>query len=113
MKVRIAVELSDKDMDDILTTAVEGGIGYWSRIENPRGLDFEHLWSNFKPIRLAECDDYGSVEHTLTREKIEKGLKLLGEKYPKRLAELTRGEYDVEAPDMLFQLALFGEVRYG
>jgi hypothetical protein len=136
---------------DVWVSAVEGGIGYWSRLgygstpgyEGERrraaealGVDavrhFEACteraqWIYFAPfveggyVQLLEIDEYAhdddghalTIEHRVDGETILRGFALLAAKYPRHLALVLDGEDDATTADLVVQLGVFGEVRYG
>ena len=110
--------------DDVLTTAVEGGIGYWS-------VGRRYTWSEDAEtsIELIEQDD-GHVHGEwvlIDRAAVRKAYNLivsdkantlgLGDYYRNALlsayAECDAGEVDSELADIVVQVAMLGEVRYG
>lgn len=135
-------EISENRIHDLLTCAIEGGTGYWCQIQNgdgdikyPEGLS----WDDFKiggslnssdncvspygliamtegmelPLADAEYPDDPDEQWTLNREKIQRGLDLMAEKYPKHFADfMSENEDDITA-DVFFQLAVLGEIVYG
>lgn len=111
---------------DVLTTAVEGGIQYWSTVEEYR---------NEYSVPVAETyaviiDDDGD-EHRITIDTIAHGIQVLttgentgkafsmcGMDYWKQflLANRTNsedGDYDADIADNIVQAGLYGEVIYG
>jgi hypothetical protein len=53
------------------------------------------------------------AQHNLTPQKLQGGLKLLSEKYPKRISEMLGEQGDASTADMLIQASLFGKIVYG
>lgn len=116
--------LSDGDMADILTTAIESG-GYGSVIAHrPKNLaelacpaDIERTpWYGWVPLvsHYTVVDKYGDKEQgRISRRTLQRGLNILAKKYPHLLAQLVSGNYDVIAADALVQASAFGEVIYG
>lgn len=112
-------------LQDVWTTAVEGGIGYWSQIEGYR-------WSDEDPSTMGgtlhelndETDDFDGDQHVVTMGTITKGLGRIrrGEvtmndrlRDAILLANRTNdaGEIDSDAADVIVQAGIFGEVVYG
>jgi hypothetical protein len=115
---------------DLFTTALEGGIGYWSacgtyswskgnKLQTP---DYEGFYA---VIRDLEDDDKTTQIHRIDRAVIAKGYKLAttewrnkvawssGEKPPVVVGPDTDWDYDAGDADVIVQLGLFGEVVYG
>ncbi|MES2155987.1 MAG: hypothetical protein V4510_12710 [bacterium] len=112
----------DVFLQDLFTTALEGGIGYWSQAET-------YHWSDEDPTSfyadIIDNEDDNESYH-IDRAVIVRGLALCleGCKYgpegrPRAdlmLAAATNGEdgdYDSDVADCVVQAGLFGEVVYG
>jgi hypothetical protein len=104
MSFDIKAALSDEDMRDIVTTGFESG-SYGSLViieiacppDLPAGWEearpYKHTWA-WAGGRLAVTDRYGDDEYgEITRESLQRGLQILGEKYPHLLAQLVSGNY--------------------
>lgn len=106
---------------DLFTTALEGGIGYWS-------VCSAYHWSNqgtddFKGFYAVVKDD--EAERMIDRAVIAKGYRLAvsadwrdrlrwsSEKPPLVVTEDTDWDYDAGDADIIVQLGLFGKVVYG
>jgi hypothetical protein len=106
-------------LDDILTTAVEGGIGYWSFGRN-------YVWSDEGPasVEIKQDDEDDDTWHTVDRSAIRKGItRLLSgdmkvhESYVTLLRKADRhndaGDIDAEIADLIVQAAILGDIVYG
>ena len=100
-RVEMEVGLSGATLDDVISTAVEGGIGYWA--------DFIRVRDDGS--FAVQDGDGGSFR--LNRLVIRKGLERLAASYPHRFMEVVDGTYDAEVADMAVQLAFFEDVIYG
>lgn len=100
-RVEMEVGLSGATLDDVITTAVEGGIFYWADRIRVRDNGSYAVWAV----------DGGSFP--LNRMMIRKGLERLAASYPHRFMEIVDGTYDAEVADMAVQLAFFEDVIYG
>lgn len=122
MKI-LDLELSDKEVVNIYTTAMEGGIGYWAVCDEYKWMYLYEDWNNdivkeLDPDQVlvvlsdTEENDFENVE--LTPAKIRAGAKLLIEQYP-HLYQIIDDEFHVDAngADAIVQLGLFGEIVYG
>ena len=127
--ISFSVVISPEDIDDIMATALEGGITYWAdKAEVPeekRVADWGHeqiARNGELLIHVIEPFDQDDAEwYTLTREKFLRGL----EKYLKNPAygnilEFIDGELEMDAcyvdanvADAIVQYALFDEIIYG
>jgi hypothetical protein len=109
-------------LGDIVTTAVEGGIGYWAKMTEYRWMDLP-----FPVAKLVETDNDGNPleeVHEITPEVVRKGLQLVltpglchpeGNTYKSVYAALTQddsGSIDSDAADNVIQFGLFGKLVY-
>lgn len=131
MKIKATVELTDKRMADLLCCGMEGGIGYWARIvdyvepeEVWEGKDWEHERGVYKHIHwpmskggaVIFCDAEDPDEKPcwrLDRKKMEAGLQLMAEQYPRHFANFINENEDAETGDVFVQLAVLKELVYG
>jgi hypothetical protein len=118
---------------DVLTTALEGGIGYWSAAETYRWYDpkleggtAEHE-DGIANAYATIVDDDGE-RHEITLDTIAHGIaKLLMPTttfYPSGYSDLSEfalsnrtngedGDYDAEIADAVVQLGIYGKVVWG
>lgn len=132
--------LTAGNIDDIMCTAIEGGIGYWAVLDNST-TDWEETEAKLrqeqndiptysevattmlfegKKIRFFDTDaettlvdkeDAESVWY-LDLEKFTKGCRLYEEKYGSIRLKLET-DFDANDADAIIQLALFGEIVFG
>lgn len=110
------VKLSE--LNDLLTCAVEGGIGYWSYVQNYEWAADDNGWSKETTVEIAEFDD-GTMEES-TEYRLVKASDLASV-----LPDITKKSYlkgsirdiidnmDAETGDIAVQLFLFGDIVYG
>lgn len=128
-KVPMLVEITNEDIDDIVCTALEGGINYWcSKVE----VDGEYLGEyaseqisrggKLKVFLDEPFDENDTEEYELTNEKLLKGIKMYSESldrpyeivvHEKNKFVLDCCQVDAEVADMIIQLALFEDIIYG
>lgn len=111
--------VSDEDIDDIMSAALDGGITYWcGRAEvvgEYLGEYASEQISRGGTLRLYDVED-GTVSE-LTLDKFLNGLRLWIEN--ERTFELTNagrldvGQIDALAADAIIQYALFNNVIFG
>ena len=111
--------VSDEDIDDIMSAALDGGITYWcGRAEvvgEYLGEYASEQISRGGTLRLYDIED-GTVSE-LTLDKFLNGLRLWIEN--ERTFELTNagrldvGQIDALAADAIIQYALFNNVIFG
>ena len=110
---------------DVITTAVEGGIGYWSAVKD---YNYEYIDNgdkrNWAEVVIKDIET--GKTHVVTMDGIEKALKRfssgpvngLYDKYRGWVIveDVTNGEgdnFDSDMADWIIQVSLFGEVIYG
>ena len=112
-------EVTVQMIDDIMVTALEGGINYWCgkvKIKTfPEGIESEtitatEVLANGGVLILydAESDD----KWLLTRTEFLKGLKMHCEANKSDLNEMYENHDDADA-DAIIQYALFNEIVFG
>jgi len=119
-------QLSDEFLRDVATAAVEGGIGYWSRVDRYKWREADGTEMPFPEIVLVETSEYDedvAILH-LTKEHIVKGIsRIVGggvEINSEMAATLSMavrdddaGMVDSELADCIVQVGLFDEIVYG
>ena len=111
--------VSDEDIDDIMSAALDGGITYWCKRAEVVGEYLSEYASEQisrgGTLRLYDIED-GTVSE-LTLDKFLNGLRLWIEN--ERTFEFTDagrldvGQIDALAADVIIQYALFNDVIFG
>lgn len=115
MKFKLTIELTDENINDIMTSALEGsGITYWcdeARVKSPKegGKAWKYAsdaltTGNYLLLHDVEEEKW----HYLTLKKFLKGLAL----YVQEGGTLEATEIDGPAADTIVQLAIFGKPTY-
>lgn len=116
----IPVVLKSEDIDDIMCTAIEGGITYWcdrAEVVGERlGKYASEQISRGGALRLHDAESSDVWE--LTRDKLIEGFKRWleydsGETGVLAGSEVDTSAIDAECADVIVQFALFGEVVFG
>lgn len=124
-EVNLNVIVTEEDIDDIMVSALEGGITYWCQEAEVIGERMGEGWGHEQIarggiLRLYDAEDGGHYD--LDREKFMAGLKKylqnplydgtieLGTK--ENTMVLDCGMIDAPAADQIIQYALFGDVIY-
>lgn len=129
LNLSFSVVVTPEDIDDIMVSALEGGITYWANRakvpEEKRVAEWGHeqiARDGELHIHVVESFDQDDTEwYILTKEKFLNGLvKYLKEpKYSDCLEfvnhelRIDTGYIDADVADTIIQYALFGEVVYG
>lgn len=122
LELLINLEITGRDIDDIMATALEGGITYWCTRVKVKG-EYLGEYASEQISRggtLEIYDSEGEAVYELTSENFTRGL----EKYLKNPTYETLyfedGKYKVDvgsidacAADSIIQYALFDEIIYG
>lgn len=127
-QIAITVDVPDQYLSDIMTTAIEGGIGYWCAAQTIARDDRDQSVTRVVGVFDRESGDAftepAAMSPDITRETIVRGLGALVKGAQVRrdiraavvasLMEPGDGcDLDAEACDVIVQLGLFGEIVYG
>ena len=113
----ITTSVSIETLEDIVVTALEGGIGYWAVLDNTTKIwdkydycdlpcsqaAFELLY-NGESLRFYDTEDETEVWH-LTWKKLIKGVELFG--------GVKEEDIDATVADQIIQYALLGKIVFG
>jgi len=123
IKMELEVILENEDIDDIMVSALEGGINYWcddaAVIGEYLGEYGSDQISRGGQLKLHDNED--NQDYILTREKFVEGFKRylkepgatdILEFYDRKL-KVDCGQVDAEVADSIIQYALFDDVIYG
>jgi hypothetical protein len=123
----VSFRLTQQDLADILTAAIEGGIQYWASVE-------DYKWDGLPPQSMTAKvipDDEKNVEHIVGVAHISTGISRLLAYSPQELEKkhVGGGEFrndlalklmnqdigniDAGDADIILQIALFDDARYG
>ena len=138
-EIKFTVEriLTPDDMDDIFTTALEGGIGYWAVLDNTTpewekakqqlkdvgadcycGTITAKVLFNGDKVRFydAEADEDDLQEDEiwfLDMDHFIKGCQIYEKERGSLIKCLEDGNFDAVEADCLIQYAIFGEIIFG
>ena len=123
------LKITNEDIDDIVSTALEGGINYWCSKASVIGEYLGEYASDQISrggeliLKLREPVEGEPDEYVLSREKLLNGIKayLLNPNKPYNIIGLLdKGELyletanvDAEVADMIIQYAIFNEIVFG
>ena len=110
------VELTRQDIDDLMVTALEGGINYWCRKARVLQCPEEYTYASDVISRNGTLELYdieSSDKWVLTLESFMKGVKWYCEKYKYTNAEDLMDNHDADTADAIVQYALFNEIVFG
>ena len=105
-------------LEDLWVTILEGGSNYWvDAIYGEVSLkNGENLAKNFEVTIYHGADEFDSRVYSetvkvKTFDVIHKGISLLSDDV--KAVIMNNGDWDANDADHIFQLGVFGEVRYG
>ena len=105
-------------LEDLWVTILEGGSNYWvDAIYGEVSLkNGENLAKNFEVTIYHGADEwdsrvYSETVNVRTFDVIHKGISLLSDDV--KTVIMNNGDWDANDADHIFQLGVFGEVRYG
>lgn len=117
---QVTIQLTAKDIDSIMSSALEGGIGYWAVLDNSTP-DFEakpdnryttewatQLLLDGKTIEFYDNEDEDE-RWTLDLDKVIKGF---AQNYEERPHDNSLENGDATTADCIIQYALFGDVMF-
>lgn len=124
-KVMVEHRLDEQLIKDLMSTAMESGIGYWAKFEGytlasgvKRG-DFKYQHEMpftegcILEFTIREGVDKDDGWYQLDRTAMEGGLQTMANKYPEHMKNLLNDSWDAETADVFVQCSLFGEIVYG
>lgn len=114
----ITYSLTAEEIEDIMVSAIEGGIGYWAQLDN----DDDSVWRETKGMPASQrateillaggeikfIDTESDEICTLTLDKLFAGYVGYTEEY-----DFGWDDLDAEVADGIIQYAIFGEIQYG
>lgn len=119
IEIKQSHTFTDQDFDDLLVTAVEGGINYWCRKVEILGekspqtnhfLDITNALINGQMIRFYDNESDDAWDMNLN--DFMSGIREYCYRYDV-LLEYLMDNYDAGSADSIIQLALFEELIFG
>jgi hypothetical protein len=112
MILKLAVEVDDERLADLLTQAVESACSYWAYFDHiVRDKDLSIL-----SVRVHEREPSGDKRkaRTVTPEDLGRAAERVSmSNVPRRHTENFLSDWDDETADVLLQFVLFEEIVYG
>ena len=131
LKIKIEQSISIQRIGDLLCNALEGGSNYWYMItdkiepkewtfsdKSANGITFLYCYP-FNTGGALLINDEKADEPILKKpfrldiDAIQKGLEVMGQKYPKHFADFLSENDDANTGDIFLQCCIFGECIYG
>ena len=120
--IKITKEYTDVDMENIVVTALEGGIGYWACLDNdcddfnekpdgtPTSVWCWQLLKKGKELRFLDAGYPDEAEYRLDLQTLLYGIEKAIE------CNVWDGDMDIvdaEVADAIFQYSIFDDIIYG
>lgn len=117
-EVRLVVDILAVDVERLIIAALSGGSDYWIEYYK-RNIPLGSAFKGNSACLVLEFDGSLSVLEleettpvTLDLDAVERGLKLMAEKYPHHMRNFINEDDDAETADVFLQCCLFGDIRY-
>lgn len=116
IKAQTSITLNLQTLQDLFTTALEGGINYWAQVED---YDWDREDWYAKISSVESCDQFEDDDVlTINKDTIVRGIEILmshpSRKWARRfLIDIEEEMFDAETADVVAQLGLFEELIYG
>ena len=120
-EIKVSFFYTDEDIEDIIVTALEGGIGYWACLDNTTD-DFKdqpedtpvsewcwHLLKQGKELRFLDEEDDGA-EYRLCLATLLDGI---GKAIGCKAWDGDMDSLDALVADAIIQYAIFNDIIYG
>jgi hypothetical protein len=104
--MKVEVDIPDERIESALESGFRTGIRYWGRLEEE--YEVPGLGRCFRILDLER-----EKSDAITEGCINRALVLMADVSPWQFGQLLEGNADAMTGNVLIQLALFGEVRYG
>lgn len=120
--MEINIEIPDENLIHFIQSAMEAGRVYgtagWAKIDNQYFRGYKELLSGKGCLKLREINSdetkFDGLTYTLNAEAIRRGVKMMAQiKNKEWIASLLNDDFDGPSGDVLIQLAVLGEIRYG
>lgn len=119
IKFEIEINIEDQHIDDLMVTALEGGINYWCRqvrvIKFPEGIDdiiASDVISKGGELKLWDAED-DEETWILTLEMFLEGIKMYCIANGETNMDDLMDNHDACTADQIMQYALFKEIVFG
>lgn len=123
MNVNVTLAVDSERINDLLTSALEGGSNYWYLLDTDKSsLNGEEFWGDAPMhgghlhIELADPDEgpiNNRTEWTVDRDACERAIRIMAEKFPRHFTNWYNENDDAETGDVFLQLACFGDIIFG
>jgi hypothetical protein len=127
--MRVEIDIKLDRVAGLLCCALEGGSNYWYCIDydkstkppaiNPElGGDWDGFRHIYWPLSGGGALFIGDIEDEdegaiLDLGSVERGLRVMLEKYPRHFGDFISENEDAETGDVFLQCSLFGKIQYG
>lgn len=112
------IELTNEDINDLMCSALEGGINYWVKRVEKKHVPDNVNWDYFSDIIslggvLEITEEETNEKHELTLSKFMNGVAMTCKHNGFNSGEELIDNHDAVIADCIIQFALFNEIIYG
>jgi hypothetical protein len=115
MEIKRVETVKPEDINDLMTTALEGGINYWcNKVEilaDPENKPFASEVIAYGGELKIYTDE--GAEFKITRDDIVKGIEKAIEHFEYGSFKQLMEEHDATTADVIIQFALFDKIVFG
>ena len=99
----------DTNLHDIFVTAIEGGINYWASV-----VEYDPTEDSDWYASVLDVNSETGFVLIINKNVIKHGIKALAQsRHLHHLDDLVEDNMDATTADVIVQMALFGDIRYG
>jgi hypothetical protein len=117
--IPITVKLTEKDLADVFSCAIEGGSNYWYRLESSvkgyaedgKLVDYLRKGITVSNFHIGDEDEY--TQRTVYFITLAEAITKLSTLRPDMVKRIVEGQYDANDADVVLQIAVLGEEKYG
>ena len=124
MSMKLEIEISDEQIEELLVSAFEGGCNYWmaikcmynkidARKEPYMPSAIMTVMSENGVLEIEVLEDKNKPRLMLTKFKLHDGLRIMANKHHQYFADILINDTDTTTADVFIQCALFGDIIYG
>jgi hypothetical protein len=130
--IKITQEVPEEKVQNLLTNGFDHAISYWASVKGDGGWDKLNekedyrsdlpLAGGFVVLEDSTGEGFPDPEGNpfaveggviLNRASVERGLQVMGAKYPRHFGNMMSGNDDADTADVLIQCAVFGDIIFG
>jgi hypothetical protein len=113
MIITTSFEITNQQIADLMTTAIEGGSNYWcDQILMLKGQPVLKPWYA-DPLLYGSPFELKVGTKILTNDDLHRAMQQMADEYPTHFSDVVNDNPDADTADVFLQLAVLGEITYG